>query len=316
MTGIIQMSTNGAVESPGVSWQAMMTSLRERDDPVWGRVVVAPFNWPTDLTVKFVINLWLTPGVVDDLLENHSRNIRKLDELQARKYAGELAAKEFSFHSTICVSSRGRNIVDGQTRLRAWQIYGEAGPMPFVFGVERDTDIDVGRPRRAAQILQAHGERSAESLAAVLRMILLYERGQLALHLTKAESPKPREVVEALDRHPEVRTYLHRDSLPLRAILSPKTAAAMYYLCTQKDPALAQRFVDGLTGVATYPADDPVSILRTQLVNEKAKKQSSAWQLGLCILAWNAWRSARPMKRKKFTLKLVGPEREAFPVIL
>jgi hypothetical protein len=122
------------------------------------------------------------------------------------------------------------------------------------------------------------------------------------------------EVEGLLVKYPEARKSL-MTAARAKGLILPSVLDSCHYLFSQKDPALADVFVQKvLKGVGMEDGDPWYALRERMLINSISNtKLSKALMMALCIKAWNAARQGKRIT--KLQLNLVDGKMSAFPVI-
>ena len=250
----------------------------------------------------------ITPAMAEAFLSYNEGN-RNLDKNLVMRYAGEMARGEWVMNfEPIIIADTGR-LLDGQHRLAACI---EAG-VPFKSLVARNapesvfTSLGMGKGRTFADILTIQGRSNATSLQAATA---------LAWHLIKGTAPSVRNtasnpgMLAFLQSNPGIEVSLVR-YLNTRKPLSASILAAFHYVCSLKDPALADFFFDRLVDGAGLATNDPIYVLRERLLDNAANKAKlpRRYIQAITIKAWN-------FSRKGVSIRLIRwMDGEPFPEI-
>jgi hypothetical protein len=251
----------------------------------------------------------ITPEIAQEML---SRNVvnRPLRQPIVDKYAELLRSDAWPINGdTITFSDRG--LVDGQHRLTAIVQTGICLWMIVVEGVDHaafDTK-DCGLRRTSGDTLAVRGALNGRRLAAALAVLDRYMTGRLELKVEYTN----RQITELAKTYPDLERSLSK-TLP-RRLLPLSVYDACVYLFEQRDPALAEEFVQKLhTGAGLQPGA-PWHALRERLVanNAARAKMPKEYLMALCIKAWNAARVGASVTCLKW--QDTGRGAEAFPKV-
>ncbi|MBS2554544.1 hypothetical protein KGQ19_47595 [Catenulispora sp. NL8] len=258
--------------------------------------------------------IMITPAMAEQLLGYNDSN-RGLRDGVTAAYARDLTAGRWDFNGeTIKIADDG-TLIDGQHRLEAIVRSGVAAPCLVVTGLPRTAQktIDTGARRTFGDELGWRGEKHANTLAAVLRRIVLWE----ADYRLKAGRfrPSEAEMDAALEAHPDARNSAEfGDSKGSAAVLSASQMAFAHWLLTQRDAMSAAWFMDRLCdGIGLGPGH-PVLALRDRIRRERDAHRGTIGAeiaLALVITAWNAVRSGNSVS--KIQLPKGGLSAESFP---
>lgn len=234
----------------------------------------------------------ITPSIAKRYLELAAKN-RKVSAGKIRQFAGAMARDQWDLNAETIKFNTSGFLMDGQHRMHACILANTPFQALVVRNVPDDyfATIDTGKVRTAGDILSIDGEQYAHAKAAAVRWMVA-----IPLHSDPPQlSLGSERIRELLKEHPgltESAKICHKATL-----IHPGLAAALHYLFSQKDQSEANRFIDDLARGADLEANDPVLILRQELIKHKSKrgvgKKMSVERLekaALCIRAWNARR--------------------------
>src|SRR5256714_11989408 len=197
----------------------------------------------------------ITPKKAAEYLERNTAN-RPLSARTVREFAAAMRRDEWRItHQGIAVDTTGA-LVDGQHRLAA---IIEAD-MPVEIAVFTEVPegafdvLDTGRRRNAADVLAIEGEKSAVTLAAMVRTVWLYENRPELNWSGGDAGVSNHQIVATLQQHPKLRDFVgggEQIAAPPRMIQSPARAAS--HLVTQASRRDLSPWFDGIvvgTGLA------------------------------------------------------------------
>ena len=208
---------------------------------------------------------------------------------------------------------------DGQHRCHAIVKSGVTITAPVVRGLtpESFTTMDTGARRTTADALHIKNEMNSVTLASALGCLVDYlTHGVIG---QKAQTPTTQELIYALDAAPALRQSVRlvccnkgeraRRSGTASMLLAPGLLSALHYLFSEKDSALADEFVNGIT--TGFNGRPVFHLLRERLIaNATNKAKLPKFVLAaLAIKAWNGERNKSGTRQLKFN------EGEQFPTI-
>jgi hypothetical protein len=257
----------------------------------------------------------ITPERASEILSRNDGN-RSIASAVVEKYARDISRGNWVLNGqTIKIGKTGR-LLDGQHRCAAAIKAKRGFEAIVVTGLDEsifDT-FDLGARRSVGDILIDRGEQNTSTLAAVLRQLWLLQNGLLQY---RAVSPTISELLDTLEKHPEIRESV-RLSSRIRDVVAPSLACALHYLFSRVDGRRADEFISRLgDGLYLDDVSHPVWKLRKRLLDDRASKKrdmSDAEKAAIIVKAWNAFFKGEPL----FTLKWQnsGPKKEDFPAIL
>lgn len=269
--------------------------------------------WPAPETPRLEV-MTITPEIAIEWLNANTKN-RPVRESRVLDYARQMQEGRWKVNGESIKWSKEGRLLDGQHRLYACIEAGVSFRSAVVFGLDEAVfaTLDRGGKRTAGDNLALLGEANADLIAAALKKLIQMRRGVLFGYGPTAQVA-PEEVIEALDRHPEIRR-----SVPFARkvgrLAPPSLTIFLHFLFAQVDKPLADWFMDALGSGVGLRATDGVYQLRKRLefnLISKAKlpeKEIAA----LFIKAWNAHRAGRKVSSLRW--RNAGDKPEAFPEI-
>lgn len=209
----------------------------------------------------------------------------------------------------------GTELIDGQHRLMAIVKAGK----PIKSIVVRDLPghvfdtIDVGRSRKAADILALRGETSTATLAAVARLTYLYDSGTMQ---TKSRKTVTATRIEGMIQdQPGIREAVNtwRSRVNKSKLAPSGPIIACYHIASRLNRKQADDMMDKLVN-GTALRDDPFHVLRERFIKMRLDKGSfnAEHYMALTLKCWNAARSGDPIGQLRYNDK--GEQKEKFPV--
>lgn len=169
--------------------------------------------------------------------------------------------------------------------------------------------FDVGNKRSFADILSDMGEINTALLAGALRQLWQLENGFVQ---ARTVSPSVNELLDTLERHPEIRTSVNFGN-NFRKLGAPSQLAALHYCFKRADRQKADDFIERLIHGDSLDRGSPILALRDILIEDKnnpKRRMGVAERVAITIKAWNSYLAGGEVKWHRFT-----PAREAFPEI-
>ncbi|KMV19641.1 hypothetical protein ACT17_06275 [Mycolicibacterium conceptionense] len=249
----------------------------------------------------------ITPERAAELLEANTTN-RPLSTGTVQTFADAMRRGEWRVtHQGIAVGSDGV-LVDGQHRLAA---VIEAG-VPVDLTVFTDVDpttfgvLDIGKRRNAADALAIEGEKNTTQLAAMLRIVWLYDNLSDGAWSGGRSRVTNTQVLEVLEKNPKVRDYVHPGEHLSAAIGMNKSAggAASYLVARANSARKITPWLDGLIEGAGLAKNDArlklrnhMSSLARRQVGEARRRYDPREQVSLYLTAFAAWGKGEPLTR-------------------
>lgn len=289
----------------GLSGHVRFDGVKHSSDQRTG----SPASALADLTVRVEI---ITPVRAGDILGRNDRN-RKIASAVVEKYGRDMKSGAWVLNGqTIKIGASGR-LLDGQHRCAAAERYGVSFPALVVEGLDDDVfdTFDLGQRRSISAILRDREETNTANLAATLRYVWLIEKGYMTL---RNVAPTISELLDTLDRHPEVRESV-KFITRVRDVTS-SIALALHYFFSRVHKEKADEFLERLGDGVMLGAGSPILRLREILLADRAnlkRRLSDSEKAALMIKAWNAHLADQAVRNLKW--QTGGERREDFPTI-
>lgn len=241
----------------------------------------------------------------------HNRNLREARVLAIARDIKNGDWRETG--ETIKFATNG-SLLDGQHRLAAITVADVGINVVVVRNVETSAQemMDAGAKRTFGDLLKLRGETNTTNLAAVLRLITAWERGERGAVPTYTNA----ELLATLEKYPEVREMIPLATRVGSACrLAPSFIACMWWVFRQIDVEDADAFFEQLGSDIGHSSDNPVTLLRRQtLTGERPPVTygNRRYTMATVIKAWNAFRDGAPMHLLSF--RPGGSRPEQFPV--
>lgn len=289
----------------GLSGHVRFDGVKHSSDQQTG----SPASALADLTVRVEI---ITPVRAGDILGRNDRN-RRIASAVVEKYGRDMKSGAWVLNGqTIKIGASGR-LLDGQHRCAAAERYGVSFPAIVVEGLDDDVfdTFDLGQRRSISAILRDREETNTANLAATLRYVWLIEKGYMTL---RNVAPTISELLDTLDRHPEVRDSV-KFITRVRDVTS-SIALALHYFFSRAHKEKADEFLERLGDGVMLGAGSPILRLREILLADRAnlkRRLSDSEKAALMIKAWNAHLADQAVRNLKW--QTGGERREDFPTI-
>lgn len=267
----------------------------------------------------------VTPDLAKLWLALNVDNNRKPRDGKITQYANDMRSGDWFDNGETIKFDTDDQLIDGQHRLAA---IIEAG-VPIEMTIARNVQpraiktIDTGVPRGFADVLKFGGGTDVNVTAAVVRRIILWDRGLRSTGSSggggaSSAATSTSQLLEryesdvagfrmAATRGRDVRTHTG-------GLLTSTTAGTAFYLFARIDYTAANDFFDRFISGANLGSGHPILTLRQRLLRAKnAERLKEAEKLALAIRAWNFYRSEEPCER----LQVSGPQglnHKNFPV--
>lgn len=241
----------------------------------------------------------------DDAVNAHEIINRPRKQAAVRRYSADMqqgmwnaeTAETLKFETTD-KHLHGRHLIDGQNRLKAVEVSGRDVCFYIARGVAREAFgyIDGGEKRGLRDVLKISGEPDAMLLTPALKWMGQWDDANGRLTAVTPSTQRARKILES---DPAIRKSVGKaKAVKELGLISPGIAAFLHRVFSKKDPALADAFIDALSGSGGLAEGDPFLLLHNRLVENKGsrRKHISKDVIGYCIKAWNAKRQNKPLK--------------------
>lgn len=253
----------------------------------------------------------ITPEVAAKMLEKNTHN-RPLSQAVVDQYVKDMQEGRWLFNKIPILFDWNDVLLDGQHRL--WAVVQSGFHMLCV--VERNVDpavfatIDIHHIRPPAQIIGLAGVENSVVIAAIARLVLTYDCGDLSF--TESVRPTKTEISGyVIARHQEFEESV-RYAYACRELTTPAIAGCCFKIFSRIDHQTATRFFDELTRSGA-PATNPTCHLREKLLANKKTQRSKLerrYVLALFFKCWIAYKAGRRMGHLRWAM-----DSEAFPAL-
>lgn len=246
----------------------------------------------------------MTPRQAEWLLENYNNDNRPFYRRTRDHYYDVIKANGWRLTHQGCAMDTTPTLQDGQHRLSAIAKAGVDVPILFTVGADPDNfkAIDEGLLRTAAQLLGKEGESNVRSLAALVKVIWVFDCDDRSKVRTKLTN---QQVIDGFGgQREEIRKAVNAGFRDYQRALVKSTnpnatayAAAHYLLerANGADNPYVEAFFHGLTRerkldrAHALDERDPRLKLRAYIGNYRAQRKNlpAFDQLCLIIVAWN-----------------------------
>jgi hypothetical protein len=233
-----------------------------------------------------------------------------------RRYVLDMVAGQWDLNGESIKFNGDGRLLDGQNRLRACIEAGTSFRTVVVRGATGQETIDMGVPRRLADILKLQGEVSVIDLAAAVTRLWNFERDPL--DTSRGFSPTIHVALSFLADHPGLRESIGPASVVRKAVgLRGSVGAAMHYITTSLDAEDAEMFWAKLSSGADLGIEDPIFHLRNTLLADRLgsrrnPRMTTVREWALTAKTWNAFREGARVKL--LVWRTGGAHPESYPV--
>lgn len=226
----------------------------------------------------------ITPETAKQWLGQNAKN-RKMAAGTVQKYARDMKSGKWQLTGDSIKFDADNQLLDGQHRLQACVQADTAFQTFVVYGLPSQAQdvMDIGKVRRADDVLKLKGLHNATATVSALR-ILLSEREELSK--ANAHSYSTAQILAALEKHPKITRYLMPPGSLPRGI-SVGQVGYINYVASEfmKASGSAEAMISVLkTGVPAYPGD-PIHAYRERIIRTNdsdaltIKRESRWWTL-------------------------------------
>lgn len=270
----------------------------------------------------------VTPQMAQSLLEETKGSgfkNRKIRDKGVNRYHQALQENWQLSNDAVSFSDRD-DLLNGQHRLTSIAQGDTEAPLLFVWGLPRESAevMDVGLKRRAADTLYMNGVDNPQEMAAALRLVILWNKGDLE-QCSKYEIVENYEIQDAADKYgdrlAESLEFVSQYKNEIIGVFPRSLLDFGHFLYKPTYDRRANTFVRRFTtrtGIqdwaSVYDVDgaiSPAKLLRDKM--DKAARSSHPMtrevQLAYMIQAMNWYCAEEPHKRLRYT----GTENGSYP---
>jgi len=272
---------------------------------------IAPMSKPK----RNLDTILLTPERATELLEHNALN-RPLNDGHVRRLARQIIEDKWRFNGdTIKIADTG-DVLDGQHRLWAVIEAKKAVETIVVSGIARDAfaTIDTLRkPRSGGDVIALAGEsRYRGVIASALAWLLRWQRGVLEEFRAPQNRIENSDIEAAFAAHPGIVRAVER-TRNIKSLANQPIMAFLYYVLTNRNPALAERMLGTLEDPAGVGVTDPFFKLRAFFTVDHHRRKEPLMIIALAIKAINA--AHKGERVNVLSWKSQGSRVEDFPVL-
>ena len=248
----------------------------------------------------------VTPDMAKRWLDDNNSNNRNIRKAKVAEYAADMVAGRWEFNGETIQFDRGGMLLNGQHRLLAIVETGLSQTFLIVRGLDTSvqTTMDQGSRRTPQDQLQINGILTDSSVAAAIRVYITWTNGKLFGDQIRVKINTTEIVAWAEDNHELVCLLQDLAWVKKAPNTTPSVALAIALRLSLIDEMDCVQFftqlitLDGIKGA--------VSALRNRLdraggvANGRRTPQerlTSRDIIGYYVLAWNAYRENRPIRK-------------------
>ncbi len=259
----------------------------------------------------------LTPKEAARMLENNNIN-RPLRQWHIDEIAAEIKAGEWKFNGATVKIDKSGGVFDGQHRLWACVLADMPIETVIVYGIEEDafSTIDTMRiSRSGSDVLALSGlDRYARSTAVALTWLIRWQNNTVTTHRSKKNTVRNRDIERCFQSHKDMALAVEHCSR-VKGLISPGLCGFLYYIFSNQDQELADRFLTTLLDPIDTAINDPFFRFRLWLLKslEKRRRREATEMIALAFKAWNYARDGKTID--VLSWRNHGPSAEEFPTI-
>lgn len=245
----------------------------------------------------------ITPERAKQLLQANTAN-RPITKMNVQRFENQLRRGEFMLtHQGIAISEDGR-LLDGQHRLLAIVNTGISAPMLVTTGLCFDSFqvLDTGRNRTGSDVLAIHGATSTSTMAAAIRLYLLYVTVPRLVWSGRygRQFMTPLQINEEYGRDSEAWSWAVKTatSFTVTKIVTPASLATLLYLAATHQGysrEYLKQFCSRLSQGDGLLAGNPILAFRNKVIGDNSRLLSQA-RLADYIKLFNAFTSGQSLK--------------------
>jgi len=247
----------------------------------------------------------ITPEYATQLLQKeHEGQLRRRTEKHVQNLARIMSEGNWQDLNgdTIVIDTDG-NVIDGQHRLLAVIESKKVIVTLLVEGVRPEAyySIDLqAKSRGLRDVLSIEGYVNCSSLSTTLRSVWFFRRdiGGKGSRIL----PAIQDLVRLLNSDIEGFVNAVKATHGTQSILACGQAAFLYYLFAEINVDDAKRFFKFLVTGVGFSEDNAIRLLRDRLMADYYSKSKlpKVEKLGLCIVAWNAFRTGKRVRQLRW----------------
>lgn len=257
---------------------------------------------PTDTAFPTAEFITVTPGLAQEWLGRNEGN-RNLKHLKIATLVRDILADRFLITGEAIKFDWNGRLIDGQNRLHAVVKASRPVTLLVVRGLDPESQkvMDTGAKRSAGDALRMAGHHNQQNvLAATIRLLIAWDKGELTTAFSKAPEVTHSEVLDFYATNDDLDAAVAQATKIYKKIkATPSPLATAIYLTTLVDAEDSYRFFQELGDLDLGGKGNPKATLYTRLETLKGEKYTAAQQLYFILRAWNAWREGKSLTGMK-----------------
>jgi hypothetical protein len=257
----------------------------------------------------------ITPEMAMQLLEHNTLN-RPLSDAHVKHIASQIVDGKWRFNGDTIKISVDDQVLDGQHRL--WACIEAKKPIETIIvrGVHRDafSTIDtIRRHRSAGDTVALMGvTRHRVAIGAALGWLARWQRGYLPNFRQPQNRIENADIEDLLKANHNMAAAVQR-AMPLRRICNPSLLAFIFYVASNRNPDLAERFMEAMEDPSKLAMVNPLFQFRAYLTTPTTKARDPVQTIALAFKALSAEHQGKLVKMLKWGSQ--GVNAEPFPTL-
>jgi hypothetical protein len=240
----------------------------------------------------------ITPEIATKYLAMNTNN-RSLSNHLADVYGIDMKKGRWRVNTAGIGFDVNGVLVDGQHRLEGIIRSDTTQVMMVIRGLDPEAraTIDIGRKRTVGDELRMKGHHHNNTLAAAVRMRMLYEDQQIGL--TQTVEFTNQDIIEYAEEWADsFSTAISKARSASKNLhVAPMALATAWSIFYEIDPDLCEHYFEKLTSGENVSGTILTVIRRFQLQAAQQAKLPAAFNLWILIRGWNALRKGEELKR-------------------
>ena len=247
------------------------------------------------------------PELAKRLLETYESGYRKYIENHGNLLANDMQALAWVFAADPVKLGTNHNLIDGQHRLNAVILSGEAQDFLIVVGLGEEVYnvTDTGKGRRYSDLLRQRGYTNVDQTTALIKLVDKWNRGMSMDNTGKLSNYSLDKIFNYEDETKEgkkAQEYILRAvqltvGAGRRLPITPSVLAFCWWLFLQIDVEAAHEFLGRLISGENLQSGMPVYALRSRLYDDRDIYYSRNQYLYMVFQAWNIFREGKSLSR-------------------
>lgn len=255
----------------------------------------------------------VTPDLAHKWLGKNTHN-RRVKDGRVAGYAADMREGKWDLNGESIKFDINGKLLDGQNRLYAVIEANVTVAMLVITGLppKAQESMDGGAGRSFADVLKLRSEHHNVELAAIVRLVTLWEHGWRGVTGGRAMATKA-QMSHTLDRYPWLRDVARECGAIAKGCDLPKSVIGLcWWLFQQVDPTDCKHFFERLRDGQELSSGQAIYALRRTLANtarEVRGDRSPSYLTAITIKAWNAFREGRHVGVLSFRPGGANPEK-------